>query len=322
MPTICQRGSVMAKTPRDQSRRRFDRSADGERRSAIARNLAVFRQRLRRVRVPDAARPAYPRGRLVLAAAALAGALIVLFMFTLDNHSVGWWEGLSKSERRAFDAVTRFGKSDWLLIPTGVFCVALLFADWSRTGRRVAAAWIEVGNLTAFFFFSIAFAGIITNLIKWTVGRSRPILFAEDGVFTLNFLSFDYAHVSFPSGHATTVSAAFVAIALIFRGRWVLITIVGILAAAIAVSRVGVRAHFPSDVVAGIFVGGAFTYLYAHALGRHGVAFQRQPDGSLRPKTVAVRRVLARPGGGGTMLRGLRAAWFGKPAAAVAVEKR
>ena len=200
----------------------------GEGRSAIARNLAGFRQRLRRVRVPDAATPAYPRGRLVLAAAALAAALIVLFMLTLDNHSVAWWQGLSKSERRAFDAVTRFGKSDWLLIPTGVFCIALLFADWSRTGRRVAAAWIEVGNLTAFFFFSIAFAGIITNLIKWTVGRSRPILFAEDGVFTLSFLSFDYAHVSFPSGHATTVSAALVAIALIFRGRWVLITIVGI----------------------------------------------------------------------------------------------
>jgi undecaprenyl-diphosphatase len=293
-----------------------------EGRSAVARNLAAFRQRLRRVRVPDAKRPAYPRGRLVLAAAALAGALIVLFVFTLDTQSVAWWQGLSKSERRAFDWVTRFGKSDWLLIPSGVFCIALLFADWSRTGRRVAAAWIEVGNLTAFFFFSIAFAGIITNLVKWTVGRSRPILFAEDGVFTLSFLSFDYAHVSFPSGHATTVSAALVAIALIFRGRWVLITIVGILAAAIAASRVGVRAHFPSDVVAGIFVGGAFTYLYAHALGRHGVAFQRQPDGSLRPKTIAVRRVLAKPGGAGAMARGLRAAWFGRPATAAAVEKR
>ncbi len=291
-------------------------------RTAIARNLAAFRRRLRRVRVPGAGAPAHSRGRLVLGGAVLAGALIVLFLFTLDNHSVGWWEGLSKSQRRAIDVVTRFGKSDWLLIPTGVFCIALLFADWSRSGRRVAAAWIEVGNLTAFFFFSIAFAGMITNLVKWTVGRSRPVLFAEDGVFSTSFLSFDYAHVSFPSGHSTTAAAAFMAIALIFRGRWVLTTIIGIVAMAIALSRIGVRAHFPSDVVAGVFVGSTFTYLYAHALGRHGVAFQRQPDGSLRPKTIAVRRVVARPGGAGTMLRGLRAAWFGKPAAAVAVEKR
>ena len=71
-----------------------------------------------------------------------------------------------------------------------------------------------------------------------------------------------------------------------------------------------------------LFVGGAFTWLYAHALGRHGVAFQRQPDGSIRPKTVAVRRVLAQPGGAGTMMRGLRAAWFGRSTAVAAVEKR
>lgn len=297
----------------------------GPMRRPVVHNLSTFRQRLRRVRVPYAATLGYPHGRLVLGGAALAAGLIILFLFTLDLHSVGWWEGLSKSERRAFDVVTRFGKSDWLLIPTGVFCVALLFADWSRTGRRVAAAWIEVGSLTAFFFFSIAFAGIITNLVKWTVGRSRPVLFADDGVFTLSVLSFDYPHVSFPSGHATTVAAAFVAIALIFRGRWVLFTVVGVAAAAIAVSRVGVRAHFPSDVVAGIFVGAAFTWLYAHALGRHGVAFQLQPDGTLRPKTVAVRRVLATTGGAGAMLRGLRAAYLGKAneaSAEAAVEKR
>jgi len=292
---------------------------NGERRSAVARNLAAVRQRLRRVRVPHAT--AGGRARLVLAGAVLAGALVVLFLFTLDHHSVGWWEGLSKAQRRAFDAVTRFGKSDWLLIPTGVFCVTLLFADWSRTGRRVSAAWIEVGNLTAFFFFSIAFAGMITNLIKWTVGRSRPLLFEEDGVFSVSFLSFDYEHVSFPSGHSTTAAAAFMAIALIFRGRRWLIGVVGIGALAIALSRIGVRAHFPSDVVAGVFVGSAFTYVYAHALGRHGVAFQRQPDGSLRPKTIAVRRMLAAPGGGGRMMRGLVAAWFGGPAT-TAVEKR
>lgn len=296
----------------------------GASRPAIVRNLQTLRQRLKRVRIPQAG-GANRRGLVVLGGAVLAVGLIVLFAFTIDLHSVAWWEGLSKSERRVFGVVTRFGKSDWLLIPTGVFCLALLLADWSRTGRRVAAAWVEVGHLTAFFFFSIAFSGIITNLAKWTIGRSRPVLFADDGVFTLSFLSFDYPHVSFPSGHATTVAAAFVAVALIFRGRWVLITGVGIVAAAIALSRVGVRAHFPSDVVAGLFVGSAFTWLYAHALGRHGVAFQLQPDGTLRPKTVAIRRMLATPRGPGTMLRGLRSAYLGKSSEATAeaaVEKR
>ncbi len=233
------------------------------------------------MRVPKGATPAYPRGRLVLGGAVIAAALIVLFLLTIDQNSVAWSKGLSRFERVFFGVATRFGRSDWLLIPTGVFCIALLFADWSRTSRRVAAAWVEVGELVGFFFFSIAFAGIIINVIKWVIGRSRPILFSEDGVFTFSPISFDYAHVSFPSGHATTVSAALVAIALIFRGRAVLIVLVGVAAAVISVSRVGVRAHFPSDVVGGLFFGSGFTYLYAHALGRNGVAFQRQPDGSL-----------------------------------------
>ena len=291
-------------------------------RPAIVRNLTAFRQRLRRVRVPE--QTGGSRGTLILAGSAvLAAGLIVLFMLTLDNHSVGWWETLSRSQRRAFDTITQFGKSNWLLIPTGVFCIALLFADWSRTSRRVAAAWIEVGNLVAFFFFSIALAGILTNIIKWMVGRSRPVLFAEDGVFTFTFLSFDYAHVSFPSGHSTTAAAAFIAVALIFRGRRAVIIPVGLAVLAIAVSRVGVRAHFPSDVVAGLFVGGAFTYVYARALGRHGVAFQRQPDGSLMPKTAAIRGMLAHRGGGRAMLAGLRSAWFGHRARDDgAVEKR
>ena len=276
------------------------------------------------MRVPRGTTPVYPRGRLVLGGAAIAAALIVLFLLTIDLHSVAWWKGLSRFERGFFEVATRFGKSDWLLIPTGVFCIALLFADWSRAPRRVSAAWVEIGELVGFFFFSVATAGIITDLIKWAIGRSRPILFSEDGVFAFSPVSFDYAHVSFPSGHATTVSAAFVAVALIFRGRSVIILLVGVFAAVVAASRVGVRAHYPSDVVAGIFVGSASTYLYAYALGRHGVAFQRQPDGSLRPKTMAIRGAFGRPGGGQTMLRGLRAAYFGKPArleASATVEK-
>jgi membrane-associated phospholipid phosphatase len=288
------------------------------------RNLATLRQRLRRVRTPDAPTGARRRRRLVLGGAAIAAVLIVVSLLVLDPHSVSWAQNLSKPVRQALGWVTRFGKSDWLLIPSGVFCVALLFADWSRTGRRVAAAWVELGELAGFFFFSVAFAGITTNLVKWTVGRSRPVLFDSDGTFTFTPLSFDYAHVSFPSGHATTAAAAFMAIALIFRGRWPVIGVAVVGATAIALSRVGVRAHFPSDVVAGLFVGSAFTFLYAHALGAHGVAFQVQADGRLMPKTVAIRRVL-RGDGSGALLVGLGQAWFGRRQAqgrdAAAVEK-
>ena len=77
--------------------------------------------------------------------------------------------------------------------------------------------------------------------------------------------------------------------------------------------------------MAGIFVGSAFTYLYAHALGRNGVAFQRQPDGSLMPEDGGDPAILGKPGGGRTMLRGLRVGLVrqaGRAEETPAVEKR
>ncbi len=279
--------------------------------AGLAYNLGVFSRRLKRVRVPSRTAPYRSHATVVLAGAAITVLLVAVLVFAADTPSVAWAKGLPRLARDSFQTITRFGQSEWLLIPTGLFALALLFANWSRVDRRVAAAWTEVGELVGFFFFAVAVAGLVTDVIKWTVGRSRPVLFAEDGVFTFHPISFAYANVSFPSGHATTAAAAFVACLLIFRGKTWLLVLVGLFAAAVAVSRVAVRAHFPSDVVAGAFVGAAFTYLYAYALGRNGVAFQRQPDGTLMPKTIAVRLMFGRPGGGRRMLEGLKAAWFG-----------
>ena len=147
MPAICHRGSVTAKTPRDQRRRRFDRSADG--RAAAPPSPATLPD-LGSACVASACRTR--QGRLTRGAAGarrggMAAASSSCSCSLSTNHSVAWWRGCRSHERRASSmAVTRFGKSDWLLIPSGVFCVALLFADWSRAGRRVAAAWIEVGQ--------------------------------------------------------------------------------------------------------------------------------------------------------------------------------
>ena len=76
------------------------------------------------------------------------------------------------------------------------------------------------------------------------------------------------------------------------------------MAGVVAVSRVAVGAHFPSDVCAGVFIGASFTVIYAYALGRSGVAFQCLADGTLMPKTIAIRRI-ADEAGPRAMLSGL-----------------
>ena len=62
---------------------------------------------------------------------------------------------------------------------------------------------------------------------------------------------------SFPSGHAATAIGLAVALSILYpRGRWFF----ALLAVTVAACRVIVHAHFPTDVVAGLMLGGASAY--------------------------------------------------------------
>ena len=79
-------------------------------------------------------------------------------------------------------------------------------------------------------------------------------------------------------------------------------TVVFVLALAIAVSRVAVGAHYPSDVIAGAFVGGGYAYWLADRLASKRFIFRRDRAGRLRPRVAAIKRAFTRPGGAGAML--------------------
>lgn len=212
----------------------------------------------------------------------------------LDSLSVGWVRELPTPVVGFFQWLTDFGRSGWLLYPSGILCLVLLFSDWRAVNRRVAAAWTEIGLTVGFGFVSIAGSGIVTNVIKQLVGRGRPVVFDSDGAFSMVPLQFVYAHASFPSGHATTMGALAVVIAVIVpRARWPAFAVCGVVAS----SRVFVSAHYPSDVVAGFLLGAAFTWFYALALSHAGVVFARNPGGTIQTRAVAIRHIFLQPGG-------------------------
>lgn len=225
----------------------------------------------------------------------MVGTLLVgLCAVGLDVLSVGWVRGLPAPVIGFFQWVTVFGKSDWLLYPSGALCLVLLLCDWRVINRRVAAAWTEIGLIVGFAFLSIAGSGIVMNIIKQLVGRGRPLVFDRDGAFSSTPFQFDYAHASFPSGHATVMGALAVVVAVLApHARWPVYAI----CATVAVSRVFVAAHFPSDVVAGFLLGAAFTWFYATALCHAGNVFERGSEGTIKPRTVAIRRVFLQSGG-------------------------
>jgi undecaprenyl-diphosphatase len=138
---------------------------------------------------------------------------------------------------------TELGEGGWWLIPAGVVFVIAAAQKRHNLARWAFAMIAAVGG-----------SGILVNLLKMAIGKSRPRLLFEEG--RLDFTPFSYGHAvnSLPSGHATTSAAAAVVLALALpRWRWLVLP-AGFL---LALTRVAIQAHYLSDVSAGFALGTA-----------------------------------------------------------------
>lgn len=173
---------------------------------------------------------------------------------------------------RAFMAVYGGADGTWgpAMVAATVFgggwsALALAPMIWHERTRRFAAA----------LALTLAFQAVIVWSLKRVVGRVRPWI-------ALGLPQpFGAPHdPSFPSGHAagSFCAAVFLALALPAirpMSRWVrglVVALAGTLAALVAISRVYLGAHFPSDVVVGAalgaLIGAIGAALYAVHSGR------------------------------------------------------
>lgn len=243
---------------------------------------------------------------LAIGIVTLAALLVALVLAeTADLAAATWASDLPKPTKKLFRAITRYGKSDWILVSSALVFIVLMFGDWTRVRKVVAAAWAEVGTIAAFLFFAVAGSGITVNIIKQLIGRGRPSLLPDQGPLAFDPFAFEAAYQGFPSGHAQVMGAV-ACVAVLVLGRWSFIVVIPALV--IAVSRVIVGAHYPGDVIAGLVLGAGFTWLYAVAVAEAGIGFTITPAGRIEPKARAIRRA-----GAGRMASGLGQAFFGAP---------
>ncbi len=171
---------------------------------------------------------------------------------------------------RFFRSYTDLGKSKWYLWPSGIgviLCALLVRLKPLRPSLREGAR--RLGGALLFLFLCVGASGIITDIIKPVLGRTRPVMLKREGIYDFHPFSFDAAWNSLPSGHATTAFALAFILAVFFpRGRIAWIA----LAFALAISRVLVNAHFLSDVLAGGVVG-YLTVMAAERLINHNGMF-------------------------------------------------
>jgi undecaprenyl-diphosphatase len=163
----------------------------------------------------------------------------------------------------------------------GVVIIAVLVA---------VTAWLVAHRRRKLFgglVLTMALAAIAVPLVKRLLIVPRPIdLYTGSDAF------------SFPSGHATAAAALYAALAWLATHnaalRWKIagFTLAGVLIAAIAVSRIYLAAHWPSDVLAGLALGLTLAALYA-------LVFRRLDIRTMRPLRLVALVILVLAVGGG-----------------------
>jgi undecaprenyl-diphosphatase len=132
----------------------------------------------------------------------------------------------------------------------------------------VAAVWLRRPLALIAVIVAIAVASYADGVLKSAIGRGRPFV-GDPRVHPSIGLPHD---PSMPSGHAMNAFAGAVLLAAVVpRARWPLLG----LAALIALSRVYLGVHFPSDVIAGAILGSGIGAAAAWLLRKGEAALAR-----------------------------------------------
>lgn len=194
----------------------------------------------------------------------------VAAFFLLDAQAGAMYGQWPEWIRRPSRFLTDLGKSWWIIVGTVTIIVAGILVNrfsGREDRRRLGATAIQAAS---YVLISVVVAGLISNIFKRAIGRPRPELFGDHGLFSFNPFMHDADYESFPSGHATTCGALWTALALLFPPlRWPLL-LIGLY---LALTRVFVGAHFPSDVLVGFGWGMWFAFFLAVVYARHGIVF-------------------------------------------------
>jgi membrane-associated phospholipid phosphatase len=222
-----------------------------------------------------------PAARLVpltarLACGALAAVVLVaLAMLAFDFRAMMFAHTLPLWVVDTFNEITDFGQGGWFLIPIGAFIVLAAILATPAAGRIGNRVIVSLIVRLEFVFLAIALPGLTVTIVKRLIGRVRP---SDLGPFAYMPWSWQPAYASMPSGHATTASAAAIAIGAVWpRARvpmW-------IFAGVIALSRVVITAHYVSDVIAAAFVGAFGAILVRNWFAARRLGFVAKPDGTV-----------------------------------------
>jgi membrane-associated phospholipid phosphatase len=254
-----------------------------DRRGYAAELTAVIGRSLARlVREPSHSRRAEAGrrwARHALLISAVLAVAVVFLMVAIDAFEIGLMPPRGTPSLWPIKILTDFGKSAYVLWTLAglLGLVALLLPLLDGVSRAVM---IGIGTRLQFVFLAILVPVSAGEVLKGVIGRGRPFVGGAANPYNFSPLSWTEAYASLPSGHAITAFALAFAVGALFpRLRAIML----LYALVIALTRLVLLAHHPSDVVAGAMVGtiGAMAVRYWFAARR--LAFTIRPDGTIEP---------------------------------------
>ena len=187
--------------------------------------------------------------RRLLAMAAVSAGLAAICIVTIDQPVARWiatrevWPGWDRGVA-ALEVASGGEPSGWIgiaVLLAGVIATQLRWRGNARAWLLVALTHLVSRNLMGW--------------LKFSLGRLRPLEWLASGDHLGH--TFFRGGIAFPSGHVVLVASLVVPIVVTWpRLRWLLVAV-----AFTMVARVAVDAHFVSDVLAGLALVAAVTWL-------------------------------------------------------------
>ena len=274
---------VIVQDMREFARRTGHGSVEGSRLTGLwAQRVAAWFRFVHR-RKTDTRFPIFPGLRRSAEVLAIFASVVLVLVLAADTVFVSMVRSHDPATMALFKHLTKLGDSAWVLYLTGAIVLAISFYPAGGLPRYRRANLHGILLIAYYLFTTVAFSGLLTNLLKFIFGRARPPFVPEGMVWYAQPFTAGYDFASFPSGHATTAGALAVGLALLTPRLRVFILLAGMW---IAISRPVLGVHFPADMFAGFCFGGAFSWFYARSFARKRLLFGFDEKGGLQVRPV------------------------------------